>query len=86
MDAFASFDNILGFVIGNEVINEMSVSNSAPYVKAAAIDLKTYRDSKGYREIPVGYTSADVRALVPLLQDYLACGSNSIDFFGQNIY
>jgi hypothetical protein len=86
MDAFASYDNTLGFVIGNEIINELSVSNVAPYVKAAAIDLKSYRNSKGYREIPVGYTSADVAAFSPVLQDHFACGSNTIDFFGQNVY
>jgi 1,3-beta-glucanosyltransferase GAS1 len=83
---FASFDNTLGFFVGNEVVNDMTVSDVAPYVKAAALDLKSYRDSKGYRQIPVGYSGADVTALSPYLQNYLACGSDSIDFFGQNQY
>ena len=32
-------------------------SPAAPYVKAAARDLKAYRDSKGYRKIPIGYSA-----------------------------
>ena len=85
MDAFASFDNTLGFFIGNEVIALANQSLAAPYVKAAARDLKAYRNSKGYRDIPVGYSAADIAELRPMLQDYLACGTNaseSIDMFG----
>jgi len=70
MDNFASFDNTLGFFVGNEVVNDVTVSNAAPYVKTAALDLKSYRDSKGYRQIPVGYSGADVTALSPYLQNF----------------
>jgi hypothetical protein len=62
---------------------------AAPYVKAAARDLKAYRDSKKYRNIPVGYSAADISFNRPMLQDYLACGSNpseAIDFFALNTY
>jgi hypothetical protein len=69
-----------------QVVNDVTVLNAAPYVKAAALDLKSYRDSKGYRQSPVGYSGADATALSPYLQNYLACGSDSIDFFGQNQY
>lgn len=89
MDAFAGYDNTLGFFIGNEVIATANESLSAPYIKAAARDLKAYRDSKSYRGIPVGYSAADIAQLRPMLQDYLACGSNfseSIDMFGINAY
>jgi hypothetical protein len=85
MDAFASYDNTLGFFVGNEVIALANQSLAAPYVKAAARDLKAYRNSKGYRDIPVGYSAADIAELRPMLQDYLACGTNaseSIDMFG----
>ena len=41
-----------------------NVSGGAPYIKAAARDIKAYRDSKGYRKIPVGYSAA---GKVPLL-------------------
>jgi len=55
------------------------------YIKAAVVDMKNYRASKGYRNIPIGYSHADVAGLRPVLQDYLACG-NGIEFFGLNAY
>lgn len=51
--------------------------------------MKAYRDSKGYRKIPIGYSAADIKELRPMLQNYLTCGGNSsetIDFFGINSY
>lgn len=51
--------------------------------------MKAHRDTKGYRKIPVGYSAADIAELRPMLQNYLACGSNTtetIDFFGLNAY
>jgi hypothetical protein len=86
MDTFSSYDNTLGFFVRTEVVNEMGVSNAAPYAKAAAVDPKSYRDSKGYRQIPIGYSGADVVGLSPYLQNYLACGAESVDFFAQNQY
>lgn len=89
MDAFHSYNNTLGFFIGNEVIALNNQSLAAPYIKAAARDLKAYRNSKGYRNIPVGYSAADIAELRPMLQNYLACGTNSsesIDMFGLNAY
>jgi 1,3-beta-glucanosyltransferase GAS1 len=91
MDSFAGYDNTLGFFVGDNVIGDITNSNVAPYIKAAAVDLKSYRNSNGYREIPVGYsdgylgTSLD-NSLSPYLQNYLACGSDTIDFFGQIQY
>ncbi|KAA8574827.1 hypothetical protein EYC84_004072 [Monilinia fructicola] len=49
----------------------------------------TLGNSKGYREIPIGYSAADIAELRPMLQNYLACGANTseaIDFFGLNAY
>lgn len=89
MDAFAGYDNTLGFFIGNEVVAQANQSLAAPFIKAAARDLKAYRDSKNYRNIPVGYSAADISALRPMLQNYLVCGSNTsetIDMFGLNAY
>lgn len=62
---------------------------AAPFIKAAARDMKAYRDSKGYRNIPVGYSAADIAELRPMLQDFLTCGGNasdSVDFFALNSY
>lgn len=89
MDAFATYHNTLGFFVGNEVIALANESNAAPYIKAAARDMKAYRDGKGYRQIPVGYSAADISELRPMLQNYLACGGNSsetVDFFSLNAY
>lgn len=87
MDAFHDYDNIAGFFVGNEMLNVGADSIAAPYVKAAARDMKAYRDSKGYRNIPVGYSATDSAQLRPNLQNYLACGSDaseSLDFFSLN--
>jgi 1,3-beta-glucanosyltransferase GAS1 len=89
MDSFQSYDNVAGFFIGNEILTTSDGSAAAPFAKAAANDLKSYRDSKGYRKIPVGYSAADIPSLRPNLQNYLACGSNpasAIDFFSLNAY
>lgn len=89
MDEFQQFDNVAGFFVGNEVIAKNNQSLAAPYIKAAARDMKGYRDSKNYRKIPIGYSAADIAELRPALQNYLACGTNSseaIDFFGLNAY
>lgn len=89
MDAFIQFDNVLGFFVGNEIISKPNQSIAAPYIKAAARDMKTYRDWKGYRKVPIGYSAADIAELRPMLQDYLTCGGNSseiVDFFALNSY
>lgn len=67
----------------------MSDSPAAPYLLAAVADLKAYRDAKGYRPIPIGYSATDSAPLRPMLQDYLACRSNAserLDFFSLNSY
>lgn len=64
-------------------------SQAAPYVKAAARDVKKYRDEKGYRQIPVGYAAADIESLRPMLQNYFACSADSadnLDFYSLNAY
>lgn len=89
MDEFQQYDNLAGFFVGNEVLTTANGSVAAPYVKAAARDMKAHRDSKNYRKIPIGYSAADIATLRPMLQNYLACGSNAseaLDFFSLNAY
>ncbi|MCJ1432397.1 hypothetical protein MMC27_001753 [Xylographa pallens] len=89
LDAFHGYDNLAGVFVGNEVLNFANGSTAAPYIKAAARDVKAYRNSKGYRSIPVGYSAADIPELRPYLQDFLACGgdaSETVDFFSLNAY
>jgi hypothetical protein len=88
MDTFQKYDNLAGFFVGNEMLTMGNDSVAAPFIKAAARDMKAYRDSKGYRNIPVGYSAADITSLRPNLQNYLACGSNSsetVDFYSLNV-
>ncbi|KAL6704998.1 hypothetical protein ACN47E_007401 [Coniothyrium glycines] len=89
MDTFHTYDNLAGFFIGNEAITTANGSVTAPYIKAATRDMKAYRTSKNYRNIPIGYSAADIAQLRPNLQNYLACGaetSDSLDFFSLNAY
>jgi hypothetical protein len=89
MDAFIQYKNIAGFWIGNEIINTVTGSSAALYIKAAVADMKAYREFKNYRAVPIGYSAADIAGLRPWLQDYLVCGSDpnaAIDFFGLNSY
>ncbi|KAL8989349.1 MAG: hypothetical protein Q9169_008377 [Polycauliona sp. 2 TL-2023] len=89
MDEFQTYDNTALFFVGNEVLTTSEVSNAAPYVKAAIRDMKAYRDSRGYRKIPIGYSAADVPGLRPMLQNYLSCGDNDAEraeFYSLNVY
>lgn len=89
MDTFQQYDNVAGFFVGNEVLTTGDGSIAAPFVKAAGRDMKAYRNSKNYREIPIGYSAADIPALRPNLQNYFACGENrseALDFYSLNAY
>ena len=89
MDAMHGYDNLGGFFIGNEVIFNNAQSRASPFVRAATADMKAYMTMKKYRQIPIGYSAADIAELRPALQNYLACDpepKNNIDFFGLNSY
>ncbi|KAJ5516285.1 hypothetical protein N7527_007845 [Penicillium freii] len=89
LDEFQKFNNTAGVLVGNEVLTTANGSAAAPYVLAAARDIKAYRDKKRYREIPVGYSAADIPDLRPMLQNYMACAKNAsdrLDFYSLNAY
>jgi 1,3-beta-glucanosyltransferase GAS1 len=51
--------------------------------------MKKYRDARGYRKIPIGYSATDTGALRPMLQDYAVCRpdeSERMDFYAVNTY
>jgi 1,3-beta-glucanosyltransferase GAS1 len=51
--------------------------------------MKKYRDARGYRPIPIGYSATDTGDLRPYLQDYVACrpdASQRMDFYAVNTY
>jgi hypothetical protein len=88
MDAFAKYDNTLLFFSGNEIINDDKTTVTAPYIKAVIRDMKQYRGSQGMREIPIGYSAADVSENREETAFYLNCGTDDArsDFFAFNDY
>ncbi|KAL8826512.1 MAG: hypothetical protein Q9170_007373 [Blastenia crenularia] len=94
VDAFKNYPNTLGLFGGNEVIQQPGTeSNVPPYLRAVTRDLKSYIAKNSPRNIPVGYSAADVRDFLADTFAYLSCdidGSSSdmsrIDFFGLNSY
>jgi len=88
IDAFSSYDNVLGFFAGNEVINDVATIEAAPYVKAVVRDMKAYISKQSKRQIPVGYSAASVAENRVQLAFYLNSGSDDtrIDFYGLNSY
>ena len=94
VEAFHNFPNTLGFFGGNEVMNDISDGGSVPpYLRAVTRDLKNYISKHSPRNIPVGYSAADVREILADSWSYLQCAvdglasdSSKIDFFGLNSY
>ena len=90
IDIFSKYDNVLAFNVGNEVVTN-DTSQAAPFVKAAARDIKAYLRSKDSNAL-VGYAAIDGADNFRLsLANYLSCdptGSNSeataIDLYGLN--
>lgn len=89
VDEFANYTNVLGFFAANELVNNEATLDTAPYIKAVVRDTKKYISARNYRQIPVGYSAADVSSLRKELADYLNCGNDSnarIDMLGVNDY
>jgi len=95
LDAFREYPNTLGFFSANELINDLTNDFNAPYIRAVTRDLKAYMAARGGRQIPVGYSAADVRPILVDTANYVSCsisGTNDgssggkSDFFGLNSY
>lgn len=89
IDEFSTYNNTLAFFAGNENINDLNSTDSAPYVKAVVRDMKRYMAARDYRAIPVGYSSADIASIRVDIAQYFNCGNDSdarIDFLGMNDY
>jgi len=88
IDAFSNYTNTLAFFSGNEVINDDTTTPAAPYVKAVTRDMRSYITARGYRQIPVGYSAADVDSNRLEMAQYMNCGTDDerSDFFAFNDY
>ena len=88
VDVLQNYTNVLGFFAGNEVTNNASNTDASAFVKAALRDTKKYIKDKGYRQIPVGYSSNDDEDTRVAIADYFACGDEDekADFYGINMY
>lgn len=89
IDQFSGYNNLLLFFSGNEVINAKNNTNAAPYIKAVTRDMRQYISAQADRQIPVGYSSADVAENIEQQAQYFACGEDEwarSDFFAFNDY
>ncbi|KAI8368796.1 Glucanosyltransferase-domain-containing protein [Choanephora cucurbitarum] len=88
VDAFSKYNNLFGFIAGNEVTNDKTTTLASAYVKAALRDIKAYLKATKKRAIPVGYASNDDEFIRDDIKDYFNCGEEDAqaDFFGVNLY
>ncbi|KAF2179827.1 glycoside hydrolase family 72 protein [Zopfia rhizophila CBS 207.26] len=88
VDAFAGYNNLLLFFSGNEVINAKNNTGAATYIKAVTRDMKQYISNRASRQIPVGYSSADVAENIEQQALFFNCGTDDerADFFAFNDY
>lgn len=94
VEAFSSYPNTLLFFSGNEVINNIATAKDAPqYIRAVTRDLKNYIKNNIDRQIPVGYSAADVRSVLWDTWNYMQCSikgekddASRADVFALNSY
>ncbi|KAM0268540.1 hypothetical protein ACHAQH_009955 [Verticillium albo-atrum] len=88
VEEFAKYDNTLVFFSGNEVVYTINTTTSAEYVKATTRDVKNYMRARGLRQVPVGYSAADISENIWQAADYFNCGSDDArsDFWAFNDY
>lgn len=67
------------FFSGNEVINDVPSSITAPYIRAVTRDIKQYIKAHSDRSIPVGYSAADVREVLIDSWAYMQCSLTGDD-------
>ncbi|KHN97231.1 beta-1,3-glucanosyltransferase [Metarhizium album ARSEF 1941] len=87
IDTMSQYDNVIGFIAGNEVSNSKNNTEASAYVKAAIRDMRAYikNNKKITRQLFVGVAANhDPDILEPLVQ-YFACDDGT-DFFGINVY
>lgn len=74
VEAFSNYPNTLLYFSGNEIINDIeSALEVPPYIRAVTRDLKNYIKNNIERQIPVGYSAADVREVLWDTYNYIQC-------------
>ncbi|CDM28734.1 CAZyme family GH72 [Penicillium roqueforti] len=89
LDSMAGYNNLLGLLVGDEIISGYTSVDLAPYLKAAARDMKAYTAARQYRPISIGYATSAEYTYMQALGEYLVCGGNSdnaVDFYSVNDY
>lgn len=94
VEGFKNYPNTLAFFSGNEVISDEKVAKTVPpYVRAVTRDLKNYIKKHSKRQIPVGYSAADVRIVLEDSWNYFQCAIDGeeddmsrADIFALNSY
>lgn len=88
IDIFVKYSNTMAFFSANEVINDDKTTATAPYVKAVTRDMRAYMKARGHRQVPVGYSAADVAESRMEMAHYMNCGTDEerSDFFAFNDY
>jgi hypothetical protein len=89
IDAFHEYNNVLGFIVASEVVTDRNRTAAMPLVKAAIRDVKSYIKTKGYRNIPVGYTGSEDLSMQKV-PGYMVCtdlwNNPNLDFYGLTLY
>jgi len=90
MQQFSSYPNLLAYFSGNELANEPKNMNvTAPYMRAIQRDMRQYAKAQGLRDVPIGYSTADVVEFRQDLGFYLSCigdDEGHSDVYGINSY
>ena len=85
---------MLGFLVGDKVVNSTDITSAVAFVKAVVRDVKSYIKGRGYRpSLGVRYIQKDLNETsAPRINIYMAnclnCGDDAatVDFWGCNSY
>jgi 1,3-beta-glucanosyltransferase GAS5 len=87
LDCMAQYDNTLGLIVANEVINSIPSTPAANVVRAVTRDVKKYMaiaaELTGQRILPVGVSAAQVMQIIKPQFEFLTGGNpeEALDFY-----
>ena len=94
VENFSNYPNTLLFFSSNEILDNIKKAETVPpYMRAITRDIKNYIKNNIDRQIPVGYSAADVRDVLWDTYNYVTCvidgdddDMSRADFFALNSY